>query len=217
MDEKGMHEGSQADTVADEAVRFSDILVELARDESRERVSVGDLFHQLGDRAYGALMLTFALPNIVPTPPGTSAITGTPLVFLSARLALGLQPWLPGFILNRSMARSDFAVVVNRVMPWLMRTEALLKPRLSFLTGTRMDHLTGFICFCLAVVLALPIPLANILPAISICLFSLGLIERDGVFTLAGFAVAIASIAVAGGVIFAFFKAAVFLLARLVT
>ena len=43
------------------------------------------------------------------------------------------------------------------------------------------------------------------------------LIERDGVFTLAGFAVAIASIAVAGGVIFAFFKAAVFLLARLIT
>ncbi|MCA0255364.1 MAG: exopolysaccharide biosynthesis protein [Proteobacteria bacterium] len=215
MNDTGMDEGSQAD--ADATVRFSDILIELARDESRERVSVGDLFHQLGDRAYGALMLTFALPNIVPTPPGTSAITGTPLVFLSARLALGLQPWLPGFILYRSMARSDFAVVVNRVMPWLMRTEALLKPRLSFLTARRMDHLTGFVCFCLAVVLALPIPLANILPAISICLFSLGLIERDGVFTLAGFAVAIASIAVAGGVIFAFFKAAVFLLARLIT
>ncbi len=213
MKDKGMDEGADADAT----VRFSDILIELARDESRERVSVGDLFHQLGDRAYGALMLTFALPNIVPTPPGTSAITGTPLVFLSARLALGLQPWLPGFILNRSMARSDFAVVVNRVMPWLMRTEALLKPRLSFLTARRMDHLTGFVCFSLAVVLALPIPLANILPAISICLFSLGLIERDGVFTLAGFAVAIASIAVAGGVIFAFFKAAVFLLARLIT
>ena len=63
--------------------------------------------------------------------------------------------------------------------------------------------------------LALPIPLANILPAISICLFSFALIERDGVFWLAGLGVAGLSMAVAGGVIFAFFKAAVFLLGSL--
>ena len=198
-----------------ESARFSDILVALAREETRERVSIGDLFSTLGDRAYGALMLTFALPNIVPTPPGTSAITGTPLVFLAARLMLGLSPWLPRLILDRSMARSDFAVVINKVIPWLARAEGLLKPRLRLLNGTRADHLTGAVCLFLAVVLALPIPLANILPAIAICLFSLGLIERDGVFTLAGFVVAAISIAVAGGVIFAFFKAAVFILAGL--
>lgn len=192
--------------------RFSDILVSLAMDETRERVSVGDLFERLGDRAFGALMLAFALPNIVPTPPGTSAITGTPLVFLSARLALGLSPWLPGFITRRSMARTDFAVVVNRISPWLARAERMLKPRFGALTGAPVDYLAGLVCFVLAVVLALPIPLANILPAISICLFALGLIEKDGLFTLAGFAVAVVSMIVAGGVIFAFFKAAVFLI-----
>src|SRR6218665_527071 len=147
------------DTDASEGHRFSDIFVSLAIDETRERVSVGDLFERLGDRAFGALMLAFALPNIVPTPPGTSAITGTPLVFLSARLALGLKPWLPGFITRRSMARTDFALVVNRIAPWLSRAEGLLRPRLGFMTGRVADHLAGLPCFVLAVVLGLPIPL----------------------------------------------------------
>lgn len=207
-----MEQDDRQGTAAEESHRFSDILVSLAMDEGRERVSVGDLFERLGDRAFGALMLAFAVPNVVPTPPGTSAITGAPLVFLSARLALGLSPWLPGFVMRRSMAREDFAVVVNRVAPWLARTERLLKPRLRPLTGAPADQIAGLVCFVLAVVLALPIPLANILPAISICLFSLGLIEKDGLFTLAGLAVAVLSLAVAGGVIFAFFKAAVFLI-----
>jgi hypothetical protein len=110
------------------------------------------------------------------------------------------------------MARTDFAVVVNRISPWLARAERMLKPRFGVLTGAPVDYLAGLVCFVLAVVLALPIPLANILPAISICLFALGLIEKDGLFTLAGFAVAVVSMIVAGGVIFAFFKAAVFLI-----
>lgn len=195
-----------------EGGRFSDILVALAMDETRERVSVGDLFERLGERAFGALMLAFALPNIVPTPPGTSAVTGTPLVFLSARLMLGLSPWLPGFVTRRSMARGDFAVVVNRIAPWLSRAERMLKPRLGALAGPPADHVAGAVCFVLAVVLALPIPFANILPAASICLFALGLIEKDGLFMLAGFAAAVLSVVVAGGVVLAFFKAAVFLL-----
>lgn len=91
-----------------EALPLSQILFRIAEDETRARVSIGDIFEALGDRAFGALILIFALPNIVPTPPGTSAITGAPLVFLAAQLMLGWQPWLPGWITKRSLARADF-------------------------------------------------------------------------------------------------------------
>lgn len=195
---------------------FSGVLISLATDERLERVSVGDLFARLGDRAFGALMLVFALPNIVPTPPGTSAITGTPLIFLAAQLALGLSPWLPGFITRRSMSRQDFALVVNRITPWIARVERLLKPRLGLLTRRPFDQMAGLLCFGLAVVLALPIPLANILPAVAICLFSLGLIERDGGAMLAGLATALVAVTVAGSVIFAFFKAMAYVIANLI-
>nr|WP_245269523.1 exopolysaccharide biosynthesis protein [Allorhizobium undicola] len=193
--------------------RLSGILRRLAGDESRERISIGDLFDAMGDRAFGALILIFALPNIIPTPPGTSAVTGAPLVFLLAQLMLGLKPWLPRIIAARSLARADFAALVQRMVPWLERGERLLRPRLSFLVERPAEHLLGAIGLVLAVILALPIPLGNILPAIALTLFAFALLEKDGVYALAGMIVAILSLAVVAGVIFALAKAALLVFA----
>jgi hypothetical protein len=45
---------------------------------------VAELLETAGDRAFGALMFVFALPNVVPTPPGVSAALGLPLIVLAA-------------------------------------------------------------------------------------------------------------------------------------
>lgn len=182
----------------------------LAADESRERISIRDIFMAMGDRAFGALMLIFALPNCFPTPPGTSAILGAPLVFLTAQLTFGLSPWLPGFIADRSMARKDFAAIAARMTPWLAWAERMLKPRLTFLVHPPLENLLGFFCLVLAIVLALPVPLGNILPAIAICLFSFAILERDGLVAVMGLGVAIASLIVVASVVYALFKALIF-------
>lgn len=192
---------------------LSQILTAMAEDESLARVSVGDLFHAMGDRAFGALILIFALPNIVPTPPGTSAVTGAPLVFLSAQLMLGLKPWLPGWITGRSLARADFAAIVSRIAPWLARGERLLKPRLGFLVSGPMENLLGIMAFILAVILALPIPLGNILPAVALSLFAFALLEKDGLYALFGSVLFLLSTALVGGVVFGLAKAALLLFA----
>lgn len=193
---------------------LSEILRGISTDETRERVSVGDLVAAMDDRAFGALMLIFALPNALPTPPGTSAILGAPLVFLSAQMALGKRPWLPRFIAARSMARADFAVLVDRLGPWLARAERLLKPRLSQLTVKPAEYAVGFLCFVLAIVLILPIPLGNMLPAFTISLFAFGILGRDGVWVVAGFISTILSLTVVAGVVFALTKALIYLLHR---
>ncbi|MFC0479677.1 exopolysaccharide biosynthesis protein [Gellertiella hungarica] len=191
--------------------RLSETLEALATDESRERISVRDIFEAMGDRAFGALMLVFALPNIIPTPPGTSAVLGAPLVFLTAQLALGLKPWLPGLIADRSMSRLDFAALTERIAPWLAKAERLLKPRLTGLVGHPAEYVVGAICLILAVILTLPIPLGNMLPALSICLFSLAILERDGLFTILGTLMAAVSVVVVGGVVYALVKTLIFL------
>ena len=81
---------------------FSHALLTLAEDRSKDRIFISDILHAMGDRAVVALILLFALPNVVPVPPGTSAILGTPLLFLTAQLALGQKPWLPRVIAGRS-------------------------------------------------------------------------------------------------------------------
>ncbi|WP_425340502.1 exopolysaccharide biosynthesis protein [Ciceribacter sichuanensis] len=209
--------GDEADLAADggerkRGGRLSEILASLAEDTSRERVSVADIFQAMGDRAFGALILIFALPNIIPSPPGTSALTGAPLVFLSAQLMLGQSPWLPKLIANRSVAQSDFSAIASRVSPWLARGERMLRPRLGFLIYPPAEYLTGFLCLILSIILILPIPLGNILPAIAICLFSFGILERDGLCVLLGMVMFAVSVTVVAGVLFALIKGVILLL-----
>jgi hypothetical protein len=186
------------------------MLQALADDDSRERISIGDLLAALGDRALAALLFVFAVPNVLPVPPGTSTILGAPLVFLAAQLAFGRQPWLPAFIADRTMTRADFAGLVRRISPWLARAERLLRPRAIALAQPPMEYLVGLVCLLLAVVLVLPVPLGNMLPALAISLLALGILERDGLWILAGLVAAAASAAVVSGVVYAAVKAAVF-------
>lgn len=194
---------------------LSRILWELSQDAQRERIAISDLLLALGDRATGALIFIFAFPNVLPTPPGTSSILGAPLIFLAAQLMLGRAPWLPAFVANRSMARADFSTLVKRIVPWLQRAESLLRPRLSSLVLPPMEHLIGFLSLLLAVLLVLPIPLGNVLPALAISLLALGVLERDGVWVLAGLAVAAAGGTLIYGVLFAMVKASLYFFTQL--
>lgn len=196
---------------------LSELLSGLAQQAGRERISVRDLIDALGDRASGALMFLFAFPNVLPMPPGTSAVLGAPLVFLAAQLMLGRGPWLPRLLSSRSMAQADFALLVRRITPWLQRGERMLRPRLGWLARPPLEYVIGAVCLVLAVVVTLPIPLGNVLPALAISLLALAIVERDGLWVLAGLAMAGLSTGVVSGVIFAAIKAVLLLWTHLQT
>lgn len=189
---------------------LSTILKALAEDAQRQRIAVSDLLDALGDRALAALLFVFAFPNVLPVPPGTSAVLGAPLVFLAAQLCFGLRPWLPAVIARRSMPRKDFAALVQRIGPWLERAERLLRPRAVLLAVPPMEYLIGAVCLVLGLILTLPIPLGNVLPALSISLLALGVLERDGLWVACGLLVAAVATAVVWGVLFAIVKATLF-------
>lgn len=198
-----------------DGLALSQLLRQLADDTTRERIAVGDLLNALGDRATGALLFIFAFPNILPVPPGTSAILGAPLVFLAAQLTFGMRPWLPGIISKRSMSRTDFHGMMRRVVPWLERAEKLLRPRISVLALPPCEYMIGLVCLLLALVLVLPIPLGNMLPALSISLLALGLLERDGYAIASGIIAATVSAVVVSGVIWGVVKGIAFMIAQM--
>jgi hypothetical protein len=201
----------------DGGLALSQVLLALAADPSRERVSVGALLAALGDRALAALLFIFAFPNILPVPPGTSAVLGAPLVFLAAQLCFGMRPWLPGIICRRSMSRQDFSSMVAKVAPWLVRAEKVLRPRASVLAQPPFEYLLGLVCLLLAVVLVLPVPLGNMLPALAISLLALGLLERDGYAIIAGLLAAATAAVVVSGVIFGIVKGVLFMLSKMLS
>ncbi len=166
--------------------RLTDIVSSL---DGRPSFTIGELVDELGERAFGALMFIFAVPNIIPTPPGTSAVLGLPLVILTFQLMIGRQTlWLPQTIRKRTIDGALVATFVRRSMPVLVRFEKVLRPRFSLVVASDVaERVIGLVAFLLAVVLFLPIPLANIVPAAAIAVMALGLAERDGLAVLLGY------------------------------
>ena len=196
--------------------RTSAVLARFLGTFEGDRVSVADLAAALGERAYGFLLLAFALPNVAPiVPPGLSAVLGVPLILLSLQLAYGSPtPWFPKVISERSFARRDFARMLDRILPYLQQVERLLRPRWTFLLGWNGERLVGFVCLVLAVVLSLPIPLGNILPSIAISILGLAVVEKDGLAAALGYVMAVVSLVVVAAVLVALVEAFVFFLAR---
>lgn len=153
--------------------RLSEIVRSISAEDD---ITVGKLAESLGERAFGALMFIFAVPNIIPTPPGTSAILGLPLVFLTWQVMIGRQTlWLPAVVRERRISRDLLQTFVSKMNPVMARLERVLKPRLGFLVNTNLaERALGLVAFPLSLILFLPIPLGNMLPAAAIACMEIG-------------------------------------------
>lgn len=161
------------------------------------RLSVGEIVDAFGDRAFGAMAFVFAAPLIFPMPPGVSAVLGLPLIFITAQWMLGRRSlWIPRALARRTLGKDDFAGVVARLIPHLQRVERRMEPRMTYLYSSILMRLIGAICFVMAVIVFLPIPFGNMMPALTIAIFALGASQRDGLAALLGWATATGSIAV---------------------
>jgi hypothetical protein len=192
--------------------RLSEILSALSQAEGAGTISVGDLLRGMDGRAFGALFLIFAFPNILPSPPGLAGVLGLPLIYLSAQMMLARSPWLPPFIDRRAISRESFRALVGRANPFLERAERLLRARLMMLTSPMAERFLGALCLALSLVLILPIPLGNLLPALSLSIIALGVLERDGIWIIGGVLLSIAAFFWVGGLAYALVKSAIFLI-----
>jgi len=178
--------------------RLSDLLMRQTAMVTSERVTLADMAAFLGDRSIGGLLLVLALPMALPVPaPGISVLFGVPLIVISAQLALGYRrAWLPGRIARRSVSRSAFSAIVDRMLPTLRRLERIVRPRAGWLAGPWARVPVGIICLVLAIIITLPVPLGHVVPGTAISVLALGLIERDGVAIALGILTAVCGLAV---------------------
>ena len=130
---------------------------------------------------------------VLPLPmQGISVLFGVPLMIISIQAAVGREPgMLPAFILSRSIARADYVALVARMRPAVERFERFVRPRASWLASDWAKVPLGVICFVLAAVITLPLPLGHLAPGTAICLLAPGLMERDGIVIGVGFAIAV--------------------------
>ncbi len=170
--------------------RFSDELRELATALADKPASLGTILAATQGRGFGLLLVLIALPFITPIPlPGLSTPFGLVVLMIGSRLALGRHPWLPDRLLKRELPPRFIgrALTAARfVVKWL---EVLARPRLDFLHEQALYRRIagGLIATSgLLLLLPIPVPFTNTLPALAVLLLSAGSVERDGLFFVGG-------------------------------
>lgn len=199
--------------------RISDILLRVAQGTPRRKVTVNELLRAFGDRGFGAFIFLFAVPNLMPvTIPGQTAVLGFPLILLAWQWLMGRsRPWFPQRIARHSFRRHEMRAAIAKPMEWLKRGERYIKPRQGWVFGFWGEKALALLALALAVVIFLPIPLGNMLPALALMLIGLGLVERDGVAALVGAALGVSGLMVVSGVLYAMVLAGWLLFEKVLT
>jgi hypothetical protein len=181
----------------------SETLRELAQGLPPDTITLRQVLEEVG--GHGLLMVSVLLtvPFLLPVSiPGTSTPFGLVIALLGLGVALKRAPWLPGFVLRRSLATPRLAKVLQQGARLFQRLEKLVHPRLPLLTdGAVINRLNAILLTLAGLLLALPlpIPLTNTFPAWAALLLAMGTLERDGYFVVAGYVMFLLSIALFGG------------------
>lgn len=171
------------------AQSFVGLVGDLATAAGPDGLSLGEIRDRLDERAYGLLILILAVPCLVPALYGVPQIIGVPILILAGQLVLGRkEPWLPDAVLRRRIGKAwldrmaDFA---DKRMGWI---ERLSRPRLRALAATDFaERFAGL--WMIVATLTIVLPMTNTVPSVALALLAAGLLQRDGVFVLAGAAV----------------------------
>lgn len=189
------------------AATTSQVLIRAVRGDG-ERVTVKQIVDALDARSFGLAVLLFALPSVVPMPPGIPTIVGVILLIVSAQMLFGREDlWLPPILADRSLPRQALVGVFEGLAPRLAWLERLMKPRLLFMTGRAGTMLIGLVVLIMAIVLILPLPPGgNFPPALACAVLGMGLVQRDGVIVLAGLVGSVLALAAASYVTLIFIQ-----------
>jgi hypothetical protein len=161
-----------------------------------DTISIGDIIAAFGERAFGFVLILFSLPNCVPAPPGLAGVVGTPVMIFGIQMMLGhRRPWLPGFILRRTVSLQKFRRLIDIAEPRLKKLEAVCRPRYTWAFGRAGDRLIGLFAFLVAVSVLIPFPGTNFPPSIALVIVSIAVMEEDGVFLLVGLLIGLAGLA----------------------
>jgi hypothetical protein len=150
-------------------------------------LTLGNLLTELGETSFGWAIVVFSLLTLLPLPPGSSLITALPLLVTTAQMVLGYpHVKLPGPLARLRLDPVKLRRTVLRLRPVTRRLERILAPRYMPLFARRNERVLGLALFVIAFALFLPVPLSGWFPAISLFVFGVGLVERDGLVAALG-------------------------------
>lgn len=202
---------------AAEMVPTSVRLKEAAQGLSGGRITLDDFIQAGGERGLLLAIVLCSLPNTlpIPLPPGLSTVFAAPAWCIALQVLLGReQLWMPAFLRRKTLSAKVGGTIFRKGAEWFAKLERIVRPRPLPLPLPVAERLSALIIMGLCILIALPIPFANLLPAVSVVLICVGLMERDGVFLIIGWAMSALAMCWVSLILFGAFKGISFGLER---
>jgi hypothetical protein len=169
----------------------------LHAETAAEDIPLQHLADAHGRAAIGTLLALLAMPCVLPVP-GVGTALGWGILALAVALWRGHQEVsLPGKVARMTLPR----VLAQRVLRVLAKFYGLAsvwsRERMGQWLEPRAARWLAPMLALMAVLIILPIPLGNVLPALSVVLLGLGLAFRDGLAVLLSLLAALLALAYA--------------------
>lgn len=170
--------------------RLSVELMDLANRYEHSDVLIGELMARLEGRVYTLFLVMLSIPFCQPLAiPGVSTLFGIIIALLGLRFALRQHPWLPKRLMETRIPARFLPKVLRAGGKVLSGLEKALHPRMTYIFDYRLTQfLAGMVIFISGVLLLLPLPIpfSNLLPALTVVVVSVSVSERDGLMLCVG-------------------------------
>jgi hypothetical protein len=168
-----------------------------------ERVRLAQLAEVHGSATQGTLLVLLSVPCMLPVP-GVGSVLGLGLAMLAwalwcGRVAGQLPPRVAALELSTPWARR----VLGLLARFYAMADRCARARLVHLAEPRPGSWQAAKAGLMAVLIVLPIPFGNVLPALALMLLGLGLVFRDGVAVLLSSLLATAAVLCTVGLVVA--------------
>jgi hypothetical protein len=159
-----------------------------------EGITFKDFLELIGEQGGFLSCIVLVAPFLFPVSfPGSSLPFGLAILLINIGIIFKRHPLIPKSIMDYNISQNNMLKVLSGMSRVLSGLDKFTRPRLTVLAdGPLMEYVNSsviIVCSFL-LMLPLPVPLTDFLPAYSILFLALGSIERDGYLILAGYSVA---------------------------
>lgn len=147
-----------------------------------------------------SLLVLLAAPCLLPIP-GVGSLFSLGLALLGLALWLAPQGGLPPRLARLQLPREGATRSLALLARFYDHAHRLTRPRLSGLAGPRAHGWLAPLTLAMALLIFLPIPFGNLLPALTLMLAGLALAARDGLLMLASLGLGAGALASSGALI----------------
>ena len=156
---------------------------------ANQPIELGKILEATVERGFSLIICLLALPFLLPMPPGLSGVMGIGCSILGIQMALGRKfPWLPKQVAKLKFSRSLIQRLLKFIRCLTIWLEKIVRSRWQRIANNSSVWKINGLCIAwLSVLLMLPIPLTNPLPAIAILILAIANIESDGLLMCVGY------------------------------